>query len=226
MNRIIRCEQGSDEWWAVRAGKPTASEFSSFVTPEKGELSAGKKGGLSQGARTYLYQLLSERIRGGPPPEIESYTSRTMQEGIDCEPEARAQYELLTGVDVEEVGFYLSECGRYGCSPDGRIGGDGGLELKCPLLKTHIGYLREGVLPKDHKLQVHGSLAATGRAWWDFVSYHPSAPMFRLRVEADGFTAKVAEAAAAFCDELDAAWEWWRSIQPEPEFAPEAEVPF
>jgi len=79
---------------------------------------------------------------------IEAYTSRAMQDGIDMEPEARACYSFLAGGEVKQVGFCLSDDGRFGCSPDGLVGDDGGLELKCPLPKTHIKYLVEGELPR------------------------------------------------------------------------------
>jgi len=195
--RIVECEQGSVEWFEARRGIPTASGFSNLITPSRGE--------PSKSMVPYIYQLLAEKYTGGCPVDIESYTSRAMQDGIDMEPEARRCYAFLAGgEEVREVGFCLSDDGRFGCSPDGLVGDDGGLELKCPLPKTHIKYLVENQLPDEYKAQVHGSLIVTGRKWWDFMSYAHGLPEFRIRVEPDEFTDKLRECMAAFVAKFDA----------------------
>lgn len=104
---------------------------------------------------------------------------------------ARARYVVDKDMDVEQVGFCLSDDGRIGCSPDGlMLSKKGMLEIKVPDLKTHVRYLREGVLPNKYKPQVHGSLLVTGCEWCDFMSYSQSEDLDHLyvRVYPDEFT--------------------------------------
>ena len=204
--RIIDCEQGSPEWWQCRQGIPTASGFDRIVTPAKGE--------LSKQADAYIYELIADRIMG-VPENVESFTSREMQYGIDTEPEARAWYQMETGLMVRKVGFCVADDGSIGCSPDGLVDPDGGLELKCPLAKTHVGYLMQGGLPAEYKLQVHGSLVVTGRSWWDFVSYCPGIKPVMIRVEPDEFTAKLRDALESFAFRYAAMWAKMQEIDPD-----------
>ena len=195
MKILTDFEQCSSEWWAIHRGLPTASSFDRIITPVKGEASAGQV--------KYMDELIADMIchKWSQEPE---YTSIAMQNGIACEPSARAWYAFENDVEVREVGFCLSDCGRYGCSPDGLVGEVGGIEIKCPDLKTHIGYLREGRLPNEYKCQVHGSLAVTGYAWWDFISYSPAVeiPHLVIRVVPDDFTVKLRSEVEAFADRL------------------------
>lgn len=190
--KIINCDQGSFEWWEARRGVPTASCFDRIITPKTEKLATGRS--------SYIAELIGEMAG-----HQDDFTTRAIQQGIDLEPEARKLYEFDTGVDVKQVGFCLSDCGRYGCSPDGLVGDDGGIELKCPKAKTHVQYLLDGVLPTEYRAQVHGCLLVTGRKWWDFMSYCHNLPPFRIRVEPDGFTDLLWTAIQQFVDELDAA---------------------
>ena len=123
------------------------------------------------------------------------------------EPAARSWYSFDRNVDIREVGFCLSSCGRFGCSPDGLIGEKGALEIKVPNMKTHIRYLREGVLPNAYKPQVHGTLLVTGREWVDFVSYSVSdeLPSLVVRVYPNEFTQALKVELNKFLDKLDQA---------------------
>lgn len=191
--KILHHEQGSPEWLAARMGKPTASQFSQIVTAARGDLSKSSEG--------LINELLAQRF--APEEFAEGYQTASMERGTEMEPQARAAYEWATGRTVQTVGLCLSDCGRYGASPDGLVGSDGGIEIKCPAAKTHVGYYRDGVLPAAYKQQVHGCLAVTGRDWWDFVSFHPDLPLFVLRIEADAYTVKVKHALEEFCTHLD-----------------------
>jgi hypothetical protein len=195
--KIHDCRQGSPEWWSFRAGVPTASNFEKIVTPKKMTLSA-------QGAG-YIRELIEERIVGAE--WIDRPTTRPMQHGIDLEPEARAFYEVMTDADVDRVGFITTDDGRFGCSPDALVGEDGGLELKCPQVRTHIGYLLEGGLPAEYRLQVHGSLWVTGRSWWDFVSYSMGLPPLVVRVERDQTTKTLGALLEKWWPSYQEAWE-------------------
>jgi hypothetical protein len=201
--KSFRCTQYTPEWWEARCGIPTSSAFDRIITPAKGE--------KSKGARAYACQLAAELACYHPNFFTERENrpkSYAMANGTNLEPEARRFYEQDRGVDVEQIGFVLSSCGRYGCSPDGLVAvddeGEGGLELKCPNPETHAGYLLDGILPLEYKPQVHGTLITTGRPWWDFMSYAPGFDPFLIRVRPDDYTRKVGEALAEFLDEYDA----------------------
>ena len=171
--RIDQNEQGSPEWLAARLGIPSASMFAKLVTT---------KGIWSASADAYINQLVAERLTG---EREEVFQSHHMLRGTELEPDARDLYSLMNDAEVTEVGFCLHDTLSAGCSPDGLIGEDGGLEIKCPAPSTHVEYLSGGVLPSKYKQQVMGCLWITGREWWDFVSYHPTMKPLIVRVERD-----------------------------------------
>jgi hypothetical protein len=171
--RIDQNEQGSPEWLAARLGIPSASMFAKLVTT---------KGIWSASADAYINQLVAERLTG---EREEVFQSHHMLRGTELEADARDLYSLISDAEVTEVGFCLHDTLSAGCSPDGLIGEDGGLEIKCPAPSTHVEYLRGGVLPSKYKQQVMGCLWITGREWWDFVSYHPTMKPLIVRVERD-----------------------------------------
>lgn len=192
--KILEFEQRSIEWHQARKGIPTASNFDRIITSE------GKQ---SKQRQKYLYELAGEKLGGIVD---ESYQSFAMTRGIEMESEARALYELLHE-NVQQVGFCLSDCNRFGCSPDGLIGENGGVEIKCPLIHTHVEYLLncKEEMPTDYFQQVQGSIFVTGRAWWDFVSYYPGLPPLIIREEPnDVFQRLLKKELDLFCEELDA----------------------
>jgi hypothetical protein len=167
--RIFDCDQGSEEWFTARLGIPTASEFSTVMA--KGE---GKT------RRKYLLRLAGEIVTGEPE---ETYTNAHMERGKLMEDEARKMYAFLHDSPCQRVGFIRN--GAMGCSPDSLIGEDGGLEIKTAIGSVQVDRLLRGDLPSDHKAQVQGNMLVTGRKWWDFVSYSPKLPLFRVRVVRD-----------------------------------------
>ncbi len=188
----IDTPQRSREWFEARRGIPTASRFDKILTPATGKPSSQADG--------LINELIAESVL--PPDEglVPRFVSPEMEEGMRLEAEARCAYELeYAPGPVTEVGFVLHSSGLFGGSPDALVGEDGGVEIKCPLAKTHIGYVRDGVLPLDYKLQVHGYMAATGRKWWSFFSYSRHFPAFHVRVERDAFTERLEMALLAFC---------------------------
>lgn len=176
--RILDFPQRSPEWYAIRRGLPTASEFGSIITAKRGEYAAA--------ADTYINCLIDELMR--PDAEQAFSGNRHTQRGEALEPEARELYAFAHDVEPQEVGFILNDAGTLGCSPDSLVGDDGGLEIKCPDGPTHVKWLRGKGLPDDHKAQVHGSLIITGRKWWDFLSYCPGYPALEVRVTPDAYT--------------------------------------
>ena len=171
--RILDVDQGTEEWLAARLGVPSASMFSKLITP------TGKRAASFDG---YVNQCVAEIVTGQATPFPQT---DAMARGTELEPMARAFYELETGSEVVEMGFIKHETLEAGCSPDGFVGEDGGIEIKCPLPHTHVETLRGGVMPSKHIPQVQGCMWITGRAWWDFVSHHPDMHTLIVRIERD-----------------------------------------
>lgn len=193
--RILTCEQRSVEWYQARRGVPTASEFSNIITPKKGEYAAA--------ADTYINQLIDELMR---PEAGESFGgNRHTRRGEELEPEARELYAFDQDVVPEQVGFILNDDSTLGCSPDSLVSTDGGLEVKCPDGPTHVKWLRAGVVPDEHRPQVHGCLVITGRKWWDFYSYCPGYEPLLVRTVPDDYTKKLQAHLARFLAEYHAA---------------------
>jgi len=191
------CQQATEEWFKLRCGVATASEFDNLVTPEW-KIRTGAT------PETYLLKKLAERHLGSPQL---SYSSGAMEQGVLREDEARAWYEFNRSAQVERVGFCTTDDGKAGCSPDGLVGEDGGLEIKCPEAHTHLRYLMAGVLPKDYAAQVQGSLFITGRKWWDFLSYNRSFPALVVRVTPDPVAQEaIGKALGQFTAALDTAF--------------------
>lgn len=161
-------EQGSLAWIAERLGKITASRIDDVLAkPRKGN-------GTSSTRDNYKAQLALERITG---KMREEFQTRWMERGIEMEPLARVAYEDLRGVEVDAVGFIPHpSIANAGCSPDGFIGNEGQIQIKCPNAATHFKWLQSGGLPAEHRKQMAFELACTGRQWSDFVSYHPEMP--------------------------------------------------
>lgn len=163
MTEII---QGSDEWKQLRLGKVTASRVADVIVKTKSGYSASRA--------NYMAQLIAERLTGVP---AESYTNAAMQHGVETEPEARAAYEFYKGATVEQVAFVPHpKIEQAGCSPDGLLGSDGLIEIKCPNTATHLETLLGKSVPGKYEAQIQFQLACTGRAYCDFVSYDPRMP--------------------------------------------------
>jgi putative phage-type endonuclease len=187
---IIEHEQGSEGWLQARLGVITASNFSKVL--------AGGKG-LTR--KSYMLDLASQRLSSELP---EPFTNAAMEWGTEHEPQARAMYELETGSKVAEVGLCkLSD--NIGASPDGFVGDNGLIEIKCPNTSTHIETILSGKMPTKHNAQVQGQLWVTDREWCDFVSFDPriSNSLFCVRVIRDkDYILNLSEACNKFLDEL------------------------
>ena len=159
-------EQRTDDWFAARIGKVTASRVADVV--------AKTKSGYSASRDNYMAQLVCERLTGKP---AESYSNAAMQWGTETEPLARAAYETKMDVLVDEIGFIdHPTIVNSGASPDGLVGDDGLIEIKCPNTATHIDTLLTQTVPKKYADQIFWQMACTGRQWCDFVSYDPRLP--------------------------------------------------
>lgn len=159
-------EQRTDEWYAARLGKVTASRIADMM--------AKTKTGWGASRANYAAQLVCERLTGKPG---ESYQNDAMRFGTENEPFARAAYEFRTDNNVELCGFIdhprIAMCGA---SPDGLVGKAGLVEFKVPNSATHIDTLLNATVPGKYELQMQWQMACTGREWCDFVSFDPRLP--------------------------------------------------
>lgn len=174
-------EDGSTnpEWKALRVGKPTASRMS--------DLMATIKTGEAASRRDYKFQILAELLTS--EPQDSGFVNDEMRWGIAQEGPARDRYEVEKGVFVDQCAFATHPTIAAGASPDGLIGDDGILEIKCPKTATHMSYLMDGAMPSKYRYQVQWQLACTERQWCDFVSFDPRLPedlqFFCVRVKRD-----------------------------------------
>ena len=195
---IEMMDQGSEEWFTIRIGKVTASRVADVI--------AKTKSGYSASRDNYMAQLVCERLTG---QKAEGFTNAAMQHGTETEPLARAAYEALKDVLVDEVGFVPHPSIQMaGASPDGLVGDDGLIEIKCPNTATHIDTLLSETVPTKYYTQMQFQLACTGREWCDFVSFDnrlpPELQLFVKRVPRDETYIRLMEAEIVlFISELD-----------------------
>jgi len=159
-------EQRTEEWFKARLGKVTASRVADVI--------AKTKTGYSASRENYMAQLVVERLTN---TQAESFTNAAMQWGTDQEPFARAAYEVQQNVLVDETGLVdHPTIEMAGASPDGLVGEDGLVEIKCPNTATHIDTLLTQTVPAKYITQMQFQMACTGRQWCDFVSFDPRMP--------------------------------------------------
>jgi putative phage-type endonuclease len=193
-------EQRSPEWFAVRIGKLTASKMKDAIAFKKDKSETADRA-------KYRMQIVCERLTGKPTP---SFSNRAMEWGVEQEQAARMAYEIKTGEFVTEVGFVDHPCiVGLGASPDGLVGDEGLVEIKCPESINHLTWMTEGKVPDDHKAQMATQIACTGRKWCDFVSFDPRFPpgldLFVVRYQpTDDEVADMIEKAVQFLIEVDA----------------------
>jgi hypothetical protein len=171
--------QNSPDWYNIRAGKATASQFSRIIT------ASGKP---SSSAEKYAYECIAEIYMGHPIEK--NFSSRDMEHGNLYEGEAISAYEMITGFKIQHGGFFTDDNQFYGASPDVRIyDGDklvGVAEIKCPQVPTHIEYFMMGdKINPAYMQQVQGHLLVTGCDWCDWFSYHPELPPALVRTYRD-----------------------------------------
>ena len=182
---------------ALRVGKVTASKITDVMSKP-----------TLLGYQNYMADLIAERLTG---QKAESYTNAAMQWGVDKEPQARVEYEIKTGSLVEQVAFVdHPTIQMFGCSPDGYVGEDGLIEIKCPNTSTHIDYIRQDKAPTKYVPQMQCQMAVTGRKWCDFVSFDPRLPeklqLFIVRLDRDDeYISKMESVVQEFLNEVTSA---------------------
>jgi hypothetical protein len=194
MIEVVECEQGSPDWFAARAGIPTASEFATVMA-------RGKDGGRSVTRDSYMRKLAGEILTGEPAPE--GYSNNFMERGKLLENEARKLYAFMRDAEPQIVGFIRN--GKKGASPDSLVGEKAGLEIKIAIPAVQIERLQRGTLPPEYKAQVQGSIWVSERETWDFVSYCPKLPPLIVTVPRDdAYVDQLSKAVDAFNEELEA----------------------
>lgn len=197
-------EQRTDEWFAARCGKVTASRLADVM--------AKTKSGYAASRQNYMAELICQRLTG---KSQEGFSNAAMQRGTELEPVAREMYVLNQfDAHVTETGFIdHSTLKGFGASPDGLVNADGLLEIKCPNTWTHLETLKTGQPARKYLLQMHAQMMCTGRNWCDFVSYDdrlpPELAYFETRVELDSqlvneITAEVTKFIAELEKEVEA----------------------
>lgn len=193
----LDCKQGSQEWLAARIGIPTASCYDKIITPKTRKPSAS--------ADRYIWNLLAEWLTG---QSLDESVSQWMERGTEMESEAVQFYELHGDMETERIGFCLRDDRKTGCSPDRTVGVDGLLEIKCPSMPVHIGYMLNPDGLEGYACQAQGQLYITGRQWVDLLSYNPELPPALVRYYRDEeLIRSLSEAVDAFLVRLDLAKE-------------------
>jgi putative phage-type endonuclease len=210
--RIVR--QRTPEWELARLGKATASRIADVI--------AKTKSGYAASRANYAAQLISERLTG---VKGEAFESPAMRWGQEKESEALELYAFEQDADITQVGFLEhAKIQMAGASPDGLVGDDGLVEIKCPLTATHIETLLGQAPPGRYLAQMQWQMAVAGRAWCDFVSYDPRLPLpmrlFIRRIERDDrMIAELEREVAHFLAEIDAVIRKLESLSLEAEAA-------
>ena len=186
--------QGSHEWKDARKGVPTASEFAAFMVEQNS--ATAKKAYVK-----YLCGKLTETMQNDYfEQEAEDKAAMFMdrdpwvQRGKELEPIARKSLSEIIDREIVETGLVIHDSGGFAASPDGLVvsddgeGWSAGTEIKCHNRRRHLADLLAGVMPDDHKYQVHGCMVVTGLRKWHYFGFHPSQPSLHLLVEWDDFT--------------------------------------
>lgn len=208
MNAPDKIIQKTDEWLLVRLGKLTASKIA--------DATAKIKTGEAASRRTYRAQLVAERLTS-IPQGVDLSNNKAVQWGNDAEPLALAAFESETEQFVTEIGFVDHPAIEMaGCSPDGLLGTDGVIEIKCPNTATHIEYLKANTVPPEYRKQILWQLACTRRKWAEFVSFDPRLNQENqlLIVHFEPTADEIAELEAearVFLDEVAADEQWLRN---------------
>ena len=184
------CEQRSEEWYALRAGLPTASDFASILAKGEGKM-----------RRSYMLRLAGEKVRGIPAA---SYDNAYMQRGREQEAEARETYAFVADVEPRLIGFARDLDKGAGCSPDALIDDAGALEIKTAEPHILIDMMLKGTFPSEHRAQCQGVLWITEREWIDLAVYCPRLPLFVKRAHRDeAYIRDLAAAVETFNADLD-----------------------
>lgn len=192
-------QQHSAEWWAIRCGRVTASRVGDVMARTQ-------KGAYTAARGHYLKEKVAERITGKPR---DRRRVKSLDDRLDLEPDARAAYEFYSDAIVELAGFIEHPSIPFaGASPDGLVGTDGGIEIKCCDPEQHLEIITAEAIDPDYIYQCHFNIACTERLWWDFTAFNPEMPeelkLWVKRIERDDILiAKMEHEVVEFLAEVD-----------------------
>jgi putative phage-type endonuclease len=173
---ILNIDQQSEAWHEARCGRVTGTRFKNLVSKD-----------TTDSYKDLVTNIACEIITN---KQEETYSNADMERGIELEPVARKEYEVLFDTEVKTIGFLIpDEDHKYhewiGISPDGLLSDNALLEIKCPKMKTHFEYIERNELPSEYRYQVQGQLFVSGLAYCDFMSFVPNMKPFIIRVYPD-----------------------------------------
>jgi len=172
---FVNVRQNTEEWFQLRLGKITSSNFDKIMANE------GKAFGPP--AIEYAEKVALEVVTG-ERDESSSFKNGYMERGNDLEPVAKELYEIERFCEVSNGGFNISDCEKFGDSPDGNVGKNGCIEIKSVIPKTQWKRIKKGGVDMAYKWQIQGHLLLGKKEWCDFVSYCPEMPENkRLHIE-------------------------------------------
>lgn len=193
------------EWVRLHLGRPSASQFHRFMDTSFNL----RKGDM---VKTYIYEKCAEKFRNQALPGFTSYET---EQGEILEYEAREYFQLETGHQVRRIGFVESADNRCGCSPDGLIDDNAGVEIKSPQKVNAICYLIEDKLPNDYVQQVYGNLYVTQREWWAFYSYSRGLPTLLKKITSDDkIMSKIDNTMKEFYEVFDETYSKLKALKP------------
>jgi hypothetical protein len=197
--QVIECEQRSAQWYNARAGKPTASQFHRIMTPKNRALSASHV--------DYISEMIAEKLFGVPLHDEKLDDVHWIKYGREHEPHAVRQFHLLRGLITKPIGFVLSDCGRYGCSPDRIVNAFEGVEIKCPAPQTLVSYWLHG-LKENYTVQIQGQMLICGFQRVHFYAYRHDMPAWHKVVERDEACIEALRVhIETVCDKLEEEWQ-------------------
>ena len=160
-------DQHSAEWWQIRCGRVTASRVWDIMARTQ-------KGAYTAARGHYLREKVAERITGKPR---DRKRVKSLDDRLDLEPDARTAYEFYYDQKIELAGFIEHpRIPNAGCSPDGLIGTDGGIEIKCCDPEQHLEIITTESIDPGYLCQCHFNIACTERDWWAFTAFNPDMP--------------------------------------------------
>lgn len=206
--KTVKCSTGDYEWAKLHIGLVSAGEAGSLLTPKLKE----KEG---KAVHTYLCEKTAEVFRGKPLCDLSPAAAGSwqMNQGVLLEDEAIPRLEFEYGWEITRGLFCTTDDGLAGCTPDGMVGREFGVEIKCPEPHTHVAYLLSGELPDQYAPQVAFSLYVTGLPSWNFVSFRKGFPTLMVTVERDEeIMARIDTIVKRFHGELKAAVEQLKNL--------------
>lgn len=178
--KAVKCDTGSLDWAYLHIGVISAGEADNLLTPKL----KAKEG---KAVHSYLCRKAAEVYREKPLCDLspKGASSWQIDQGILLEEDAIPYLAFTHDWEIKRGLFCTTDDGLAGCTPDGLVGDDFGIEIKCPEPQKHVAYLLAGDVPDEYAPQVAFSLYVTGMKEWKFVSFRKNFPTLIVSVRRD-----------------------------------------